>query len=149
MSDDPYYLIRRSHLPEVIRKTVEVTELLQQHPELSVMEAVRQVGISRSAYYKYKDVARPFFSAVAGHIVTFALTLRHLPGVLSEVLNLFARCRGNILTINQSLPLQGMATVIVSVETRDMTASVEEVLDQLRDLDGVIQAVVVGESLSG
>jgi chorismate mutase len=149
VSEDPYYLIRRSHLPDIIRKTVEVTERLQQNPGLSVREAVEQVGISRSAYYKYKDVARPFFSAVAGHIVTIALTLRHLPGVLSEVLNLLARYRGNILTINQSLPLQGMATVILSVETREMSAPIDEVLEALRSLHGVQQVLVVGESETG
>jgi chorismate mutase len=146
MPEDPYYLIRRSHLPEVIRKTVEVTELLQRHPDFSVSEAVQQVGISRSSYYKYKDVVRPFYSAVQGHIVTLALTLRHTPGVLSEVLNTLAGRHVNILTINQSLPLQGAATVIVSVETRQMSGDLDSALDDLRRVGGVENVVVVGQS---
>lgn len=145
MSDDPFYLIRRSHLPEVMRKTTEVTELLQQHKGLSVFEAAKQVGISRSAYYKYKDAVKPFYSAVQGHIVTLAFTLRHERGVLSEVLNTMALWRANILTINQSLPLQGLANVIVSLETRDLTLAVEELLDVLRDVAGVEGVQVVAE----
>lgn len=145
MSDDPFFLIRRSQLPEVIQKTTLVTELLQQDPDLSVLEAVQRIGISRSAYYKYKDVAKPFYSAVHGHIVTLALTLQHRRGVLSEVLNALAKERANILTINQSLPLQGLATVIVSAETRDMEADVDAAMEALRKLPGVRQVVVVGQ----
>lgn len=146
MPEDPFYLIRRSHLPEVMRKTTEVTELLQQHRGLSVYEAAKQVGISRSAYYKYKDAVKPFYSAVQGHIVTLAFTLRHERGILSEVLNTLARQRANILTINQSLPLQGMATVIVSIETRDLDLVLDALLDVLRVVPGVESVQVVGES---
>jgi|SRR5579875_1266842 len=145
MSDDPYYLIRGSHLPEVMRKTVEVTELLQRRSDLNVLDAVRQVGISRSAYYKYKDVVKPFYSAVHGQIITIALTLRHVPGVLSEVLNTLSRNQANILTIDQSLPLQGLANVIISTETRDMPG-IDTVLDFLRNIEGVEQVRLVGQS---
>ncbi len=145
MPDDPFYLIRRSHLPEVIRKTVEVTELLQRRSDLNILDAVEQIGISRSAYYKYKDVVKPFYSAVHGHIVTVAMTLRHIPGVLSEVLNTFSRSHANILTINQSLPLQGVATVIVSTETRDMPVEIDVVLENLRHVTGVEQVMIVGQ----
>ena len=146
LPEDPYYLIRRSHLPEVIRKTVEVTERLQRQPNLSVSEAGQAVGISRSAYYKYKDVVRPFYSAMEGHIVTMALTLQHIPGVLSNVLNTMAAQRMNILTINQSLPLQGVATVIVSADTRDIVGDIQDVLDGVLALNGVEQITVVGQS---
>lgn len=145
MSDDPYFLIRRSHLPEVIQKTAQVTELLRQDANLSVLEAVHKVGLSRSAYYKYKDVVKPFHSATSGQIVTLALTLSHERGVLSEVLNVLSNLRANILTINQSLPLQGMATVIVSVDTRDMAATLDDALETLLTTQGVHQALVVGQ----
>lgn len=145
MSDDPYFLIRRSHLPEVIQKTAQATELLRQDASLSVLEAVHQVGLSRSAYYKYKDVVKPFHSAVSGQIVTLALTLSHERGVLSEVLNVLANLHANILTINQSLPLQGRATVIVSMDTRDLTIALDDVLEALMAEDGVHQALIVGQ----
>lgn len=143
--DDPYYLIRRSHIPEVIRKTVEVRELLQRHPEMNVARAARQVGISRSAYYKYKDVVRPFYTAVQGQIVTLALTLRHTPGVLSDVLNTLAVFHANILTINQSLPLQGVATVIVSLDTHEIGDPFDTVWAALRKVNGVEQVTLVGQ----
>lgn len=145
MSDDPYYLIRRSHLPDVIRRTTQVAELLQHHPGMSVLEAVRQVGISRSAYYKYKQVVRPFSSTVDGQIVTMAFTLRHERGVLSDVLNTLSAMRANILTINQSLPLQGVATAIVSFETLDLAEDLTDALDLMRRLPGVEQAAIVGQ----
>ena len=145
MSDDPYYLIRRSQLPEVIRRTTLVSELLSRHSTMSVLEATRQVGISRSAYYKYKETVRPFSANIAGQIVTLALTLRHERGVLSEVLNTLAALRANILTINQSLPLQGLATVILSVETRDLTGELTEAVEAVRNVQGVLQAAIVGQ----
>ncbi|QQE79175.1 ACT domain-containing protein [Alicyclobacillus sp. SO9] len=145
MLEDPYYLIRGSHLPEVMKKTVQVTELLQFGKATNVQDAVRQVGMSRSAYYKYRDVVKPFYSAVQGQIVTIALTLRHVPGVLSEVLNTLFYNKANILTIDQSLPLQDVATVVVSIETRDMS-NIDDVLDLLQEIDGVMQVKFVGQS---
>lgn len=145
MVDDPYYLIRRSHLPDVIRRTTLVTDLLGREPQLSVLQAVSQIGISRSAYYKYKDVAKPFQSTMQGQIVTVALTLQHQRGILSEVLNLLASLQANILTINQTLPLQGRATVIISLETRDMTEEMQAALDAVRDVPGVEQTLIVGQ----
>ncbi|MHB1683705.1 MAG: ACT domain-containing protein [Bacilli bacterium] len=143
--DDPYYLIRRSHLPDVIRRTTLVTELRNRDAHLSVLQAVTQIGISRSAYYKYKDVAKPFQATMQGQIVTLALTLQHQRGILSEVLNLLAALHANILTINQTLPLQGVATVIISLETRDMTRELQEALDAVRDMPGVEQTLIVGQ----
>ena len=143
--DDPYYLIRRSHLPDVIRRTTLVTELRNRDAHLSVLQAVTQIGISRSAYYKYKDVAKPFQATMQGQIVTLALTLQHQRGILSEVLNLLAALQANILTINQTLPLQGVATVIISLETRDMTRELQEALEAVRDMPGVEQTLIVGQ----
>ncbi len=146
MTNDPYYLIRRSHLPEVMRKTVEAMELLQRSKDLNVSDVVQQVGISRSAFYKYKDIVKPFYSNEPGRIITISLMLRHFPGVLSEVLNTLSKNHGNILTINQSLPLQGLATVIVSLDTRDMAVEIDSIFDRLRQVSGVEQALLVGQS---
>ncbi len=145
MSEDPFYLVRRSHLPEVMQRTIQVMELLNQHPHLSVLEAVRRVGMSRSAFYKYREAIKPIYSAIDQQIVTLALALMHERGVLSEVLNHLAASGANILTINQSLPLQGKATVIISMETRNMVMGLDEALDQLRTLSGVEQVNIVGQ----
>ncbi len=145
MSEDPYYLVRRSHLPDVMQRTIQVMELLNQQPHHSVLEAVRKVGISRSAFYKYREAIKPIYSAIDQQIVTLALTLMHERGVLSDVLNRLASSGSNILTINQSLPLQGKATVIISVETRNMEMGLDEALDHLRTLSGVEQVNIVGQ----
>ncbi len=145
MSQDPYYLVRRSHLPEAMQRTIRVMELLDQDPHMSVLEAVRQVGLSRSAFYKYKEAIKPIHSSIGEQIVTLALTLLHERGVLSDVLNRLAASGANILTINQSLPLQGKATVIVSLETRNMESELDDALDHLRTRFGVEQVNIVGQ----
>lgn len=146
MSEDTYYLIPRSHLPDAIRKAAEVTELIQRNPRMSVTHAVKEIGISRSVFYKYKDVVRPFHSAIANQVVTFAFTLFHVPGVLSNVLNNLAKWQANLLTIHQSIPLQGVATVVLTTETHGMDRSMDEVLAALRRLEGVRDVYVVGQS---
>lgn len=146
MPEDPYYLIRRSHLPEVMKKTVEVIELLQRRKEMSVQEAVQEVGISRSAFYKYKDAVKPFYSSDMGRIITVSLLLRHVAGVLSEVLGTFSRIQANILTINQAIPLQGTATVTVSLDTQNVVVDMDSLLNDLRDIHGVEEVTLVGQS---
>ena len=147
MPEDPYYLIRRSHLPEVMKKTVEVIELLQRRKEMSVQEAVQEVGISRSAFYKYKDAVKPFYSSDMGRIITVSLLLRHVAGVLSEVLGTFSRIQANILTINQAIPLQGTATVTVSLDTQNVVVDMDSLLNDLRDIHGVEEVTLVGQSV--
>lgn len=147
MPEDPYYLIRRSHLPEVMKKTVEVIELLQRRKDLSVQEAVQEVGISRSAFYKYKDAVKPFYSSDMGRIITVSLLLRHVAGVLSEVLGTFSRIQANILTINQAIPLQGTATVTVSLDTQNVVVDMDSLLNDLREIHGVEEVTLVGQSV--
>ncbi|QSO50772.1 ACT domain-containing protein [Alicyclobacillus curvatus] len=147
MPEDPYYLIRRSHLPEVMKKTVEVMELLQRRKDLSVQEAAQEVGISRSAFYKYKDVVKPFYSSDMGRIITISLVLRHVAGVLSEVLGTFSRIQANILTINQAIPLQGTATVTVSLDTQNIVVDMDSLFSDLREIHGVEEVTLVGQSV--
>ncbi len=106
-------------------------------------EAAAKVGISRSAYYKYKDGVTAFQDLRGGRILTIHVLLRDETGLLSAVLGVFARCRANILTINQSLPVNGSAAVTISAETAGMTAGMEALLGDLLSLDGVLRAEVV------
>ncbi len=135
--DRTYYLVAVECLPQVLRKTVQVKEMLRKHPALTINEAVRRVGISRSAFYKYKDSIFPFAEATRGRIVTFFLLLEHRTGVLSKVLNRIAAAQGNILTINQGIPLQGVANVSISFETGAMEEPVESLVKRLEETDGV------------
>ena len=143
MNRAKYYLVEADMLPEIFLKVEDAKELLQTGAADTVAEAVAQVGISRSAFYKYKDAVTPFQDMKRGHILTFHVLLRDKPGVLSEVLGTFAECGVNILTINQSIPVNGAANVTVSAETDAMTTDMETLLTMLRSAAGVLKAEVM------
>ena len=138
-----YYLIEADMLPEIFLKVMDAKELLQTGEAATVGEAVKAVGISRSAFYKYKDAITPFQDLQRGNILTFHVLLRDQPGLLSAVLAVFARCGANILTINQSIPVNGCATITISAETAGMTESMETLMEHLQSSGGVIRAEVL------
>ena len=139
---DRYYLVAGSALPEVFIRVTEAKELLDTGEAQTVAEAAERVGISRSAYYKYKNAVIPFQSWGGGHIVTFQLMLRHQMGSLSAVLQIFSETGANILTINQGIPISGSAPVTVTADMAHLDVSAETLLDRLEALDGVIKASV-------
>ena len=126
-------------LPEIFVKVAEAKRMMQTGEADTVGEAARLVGISRSAFYKYKDAVQPFNDMKTGHIITFYAMLKDNPGVLSNVLAIFAGSGANILTINQSIPTNGCAAVTVSAETSDMEISLEELIARAAALAGVIK----------
>ena len=130
-------------MPEIIRKVAEAKRLLETGEEDTVNGAVRAVGISRSAFYKYKDAVRPFNDMLHGRIVTFQLLLKDEPGILSGTLNIFAGTGVNILTINQSIPLNGCAVVTMTAETSALRDSLEDVLSHLSESEGVIKCEIL------
>ena len=138
-----YYLVEASALPEIYLKVTRAKELLQTGVASTVGQAVNAVGISRSAFYKYKDAITPFQDLRQGHILTFHVLLRDQPGLLASVLAVFARHGANILTITQSIPVNGCATITISAETAGMTGSMETLMEQLRAGEGVLRAEVL------
>ncbi|TCL40039.1 chorismate mutase [Anaerospora hongkongensis] len=141
-----FYLVREEILPEAIKKTIKVKELLKRGEARTINDAVDKMELSRSAYYKYKDYVFPFYEASKEKIVTLALLLEHKPGVLSRVLNTIANEKGSVLTINQGIPLQGVANATVSLETADLAIDLEALLDKLRLVDGVKRLEVLGQA---
>lgn len=141
-----FYLVREEILPEAIKKTIKVKELLKKGEVRTINEAVEKMELSRSAYYKYKDFVFPFYEASKEKIVTLALLLEHKPGVLSRVLNTIAGDRASVLTINQGIPLQGVANATISLETADLVIDLEALLDKLRMIDGVKRLEVLGQA---
>lgn len=137
-----FYLVDGDALPEVFIRVTEAKELLDTGAVQTVAEAAAQVGISRSAYYKYKDSVLPFQDLGRGRIVTFQIMLRHQMGVLSSMLGLFAGTGANILTINQGIPTDGTAPVTITADTADMDISTEELLGRIESVEGVIRAAV-------
>ena len=138
-----YFIVEASVLPEVYRKVVEAKRLLETGEERTVNGAARRTGISRSAFYKYKDAVRPFRDMLHGGVVTVQMLLRDQPGALSSVLNLLADWGGNVLTINQAIPGGGAAAVTVGLETGGLSSGVEELLAVLRERPEVIRCEVL------
>lgn len=138
-----YYIVEESALPEVFMKVVEAKRLLAIGEAATVNEATKLTGISRSAFYKYRDAVMPFQNMMTGRILTFQLRLHDMPGVLSGLLKTFAQFEANILTINQTIPSGGCALVTITAETMHMTVSPDELLRVLGHTQGVIKAEVL------
>ncbi|MFD2670471.1 ACT domain-containing protein [Marinicrinis sediminis] len=142
---DRYYLVREDLLPEAVLKTIEAKALLAHSEVQTVHEAVERVGLSRSAFYKYKDGVFELNHMQQERIVTISLDLMHRSGILSRVLSMIAGHSGNVLTINQTIPLQGMANVVMSVDTSQMGAQWSALLHDLKEQEGVKRVQVVGQ----
>ena len=139
MAVSKYFLVAADVLPEVILKVAEANRMLRAGEARTALEASRAVGISRSAFYKYRDAVRPFTEMRTGRIVTFYALLKNNPGVLSDVLSIFAGSGANILTINQSVPANGCAAVTVSAETSAMGETIEQLIAEVSALGGVVR----------
>ena len=138
-----YYIVEAKALPEVFLKVAEAKWLLETGEVATVNDAARATGISRSAFYKYRDSISPFQNLMAGRIITFQMMLKDKAGVLSAILSIFANNGANILTINQSIPTGGRAMVTISAETGNLTCSLEELVHTISQTQGVVKAEMV------
>ena len=138
-----YYIVEANALPEIFRNVAEAKRLLETGETDKVNVATRAVGISRSAFYKYRDTISPFQNLMAGRIITFQMMLKDKAGVLSAILSIFANNGANILTINQSIPSGGRAMVTISAETGNLGCSLEELVHLISGTPGVVKAEMV------
>lgn len=136
-TETKYLLVEKSVLPDIFPKIIEVKQLLSKGNGMSVNEAVNTVGISRSAYYKYKDFVFPFNEISTNSVITLHLVVEDSAGLLSQILSTIAEAKANILTINQNIPVNGLADVTVAVETHDMEQDMEVLLNALKQIPGV------------
>lgn len=132
-----YFVVRQKAVPEVLLKVVEAKRLLDTKRVETVQEAADQVGISRSSFYKYKDDIFPFRDNVKGKTLTFVMQMCDEPGFLSEVLNIVADYKANILTIHQSIPTNGVATLTLSVEVLSATGDVSSMIEAIEGKEGI------------
>ena len=139
MEKKKYYIVLADALPEIFIKVAEAKRMLQLGEADTVGEAARMVGISRSAFYKYKDAVQPFQDMKAGQIITFYALLKDNPGVLSNYLSIFANSGANILTINQTIPTGDCAGVTISAETSEMTEGLDEMIARVSKAFGVLK----------
>ena len=132
-----YFVLREKAVPEVLLKVVEAKRLLESGKVESVQEATEQVGISRSSFYKYKDDIFPFHENEKGKTVTMVIQVDDEPGLLSVVSMSIADCHANILTIHQSIPVNGIATLTLSVDVFPETGDVERMVDSIESVQGI------------
>lgn len=138
MGDKPkYLLVDEKVLPDIFPKIIEVKRLLSKGHLKSVNEAVQSVGISRSAYYKYRDFVFPFHETTSGRVVTLYFIVEDFSGILSNIIAAIAKVKANILTINQNIPINGLADITISMETHEMTVDIEELLADIMLIEGV------------
>ena len=138
-----YYIIDKKALPEVFIKVAQVKKLLEQNTSLSVQDATDKIGVSRSAYYKYKDFISELSSNSKGKTVIIAFNLTDEAGLLSNVLNIMANNGANVLTINQTIPINSVANVTVSIEISHMAISLNELMTKIRKSNGVIELKII------
>jgi len=134
MDENSFLIIEARALPEVFIKTLETKRLVESGKCRTVQEAVRKAGISRSAFYKYKDSVFAL-SDVKGRSLTLAMNLEDSPGLLSSVLNVLAKGGVNILTINQTIPINSIANITITLETR--TSNILEIIEELQEIPGI------------
>lgn len=138
-----FYLVREDVLTEAMQKTLEAKHLLQSRKVSSIWDAVKEVDLSRSAFYKYRDAVFPFHSIVQERILTIFLQLEDREGTLARLLQLVASSSINILTIHQTIPIQGRASVTLSLDVTEMTKELDEFLNEMKRLDFVESAEVI------
>lgn len=132
-----YFVVKQKAIPEVLLKVVEAKRLLESEKVLTIQEAVDAVGISRSSFYKYKDDIFPFHDNSQGTTITFTFQMDDEPGILSDVLKIIAEYRANILTIHQSIPINGIASLTLSVEILATTGDISAMMQDIEIQCGV------------
>lgn len=140
---DKFFIVNSKVLPEIFEKVVTVKELIYTGQVKDISEGVKEVGISRSAYYKYKDNVFLMSEAVKGQKATIALLLAHEAGALSEVLDKIAEKKGNVLTINQDIPINNAANVTITFDVSDMNLDIKDLISEIQRMDNIIKAKLI------
>lgn len=145
---ETFYLVREDFLPEGMKKTLEAKKLLDTHKVDSIHEATRQIGVSRSVFYKYRDAVYPFQHMVKEQMLTLFFHLEDHTGALSFLLSKVAKAGCNILTIHQTIPIQGKANVTLSLNTTGMVTDIDQLLHDLKQMEFVNQVEILSSGVS-
>lgn len=144
MQHQKMYIVDSSILSNVYEKVIEAKDLLRSGDAMTIQDACKKVGLSRSAYYKYKDSVFDFMSSEKGKMLILFMVLRHAPGVLSDIINTIASVKGNILTINQTMPIMDSATLTATIDMKAMEINPEELVQLLMSCKGCRKVDIVG-----
>lgn len=139
-----YFVVKKKAVPEVLLKVVEAKKLLESERALTVQDATERVGISRSSFYKYKDDIFPFYDNTKGKTVTFVVQMDDEQGLLSDLLHVVAVYKANILTIHQSIPINGIASLTLSVDVLPETGDVTQMVARIEEQTGIHYVKILG-----
>lgn len=132
-----YFVIKEQAVPEVLLKVVAAKKLLDKGKASSVNEAVDAVGISRSSFYKYKEDIFEFHDNSEGRTINLSFQMEDEPGLLSDVIRIIAEAKANILTIHQSIPINGVASLSLSIQVLDSTGDISQMISLMEEHKGV------------
>ena len=141
-----YYVLKKKAVPEVLLKVVEAKRLLEAEKGMTILEAAEKTGISRSSFYKYKDDIFPFHENEQGKTITLVIHVDDTPGVLFDILKKIAEYNSNVLTIHQSIPINGVATVTLSIEVLAYTKNLSDLIQELEEQKGIHYLKIVGRA---
>ena len=140
----PYYVLKEKAVPEVLLKVVEAKRLLDSGRSSSVQEATELVGISRSSFYKYKDDIFPYHETEKGRTITMVIQLDDKPGLLSVVSRVLADFKANVLTIHQSIPINGIASLTLSMDLLPESGELDDMVQRIEEEDGIHYVKILG-----
>lgn len=135
--NNKYFVVKQKAVPDVLLKVVEAKRLLESEKVMTVQEATDRVGISRSSFYKYKDDIFPFHDNAKGKTITMVMQMDDEPGLLSDVLKIVAGYNANILTIHQSIPINGIASLTLSVDVLPTTGDISKMVEDIEEQKGI------------
>ena len=143
LKNHEYYVVDKLAVPSVLAKTLAVKKILENNPDMKVSDAVKREDLSRSAFYKYKDMIFPYNSLKATRMVTFFMEISDVAGILSQVLKVIASHGANVLTINQNIPMDGKATLSISIDTSGMEKKLEALENKLSTIEDISKFTVI------
>lgn len=143
MTNNRMLIVQSSVLPDVFEKVISAKRLLKNGDATTIQQACEIVSLSRSTFYKYKDTVFDYTTQERGRIVNIFMLLRHETGVLSDILNVIASLRGNILTINQNIPVLDVASLTMTIDTKSMEITPGQLVQQLIDTKGCKEAEII------
>jgi chorismate mutase len=147
-NESDYFVVRTKALPTVLKKVVEVKSILESEKGVSIAEATEKAGISRSSFYKYKEDIFPFYDSSKGKTVTLVMQMRDELGFLSKICSRISEYRANILTIHQSIPVNSIATLTVSIEVREDTSDINAMIQDIESWPNIQYVKIIAQEQS-
>ena len=138
-----YFVLKQKAVPEVLLKVVQAKRLIESERAMTVQEATERVGLSRSSFYKYKDDIFPFYDNAKGRTITLVLQMEDERGLLSDILHIVAVYKANILTIHQSIPVNNVASLTLSVEVRPDTGNISRMVEEMEEQKGIHHVKII------